>query len=145
MRLSQVQSSCSQGLRCTCAGKPCWSRHRREVKTAEVLALGDRKLGPVLRDRVICLNRLLKSFRSDWVPCQQSVPGGCAWVAQTYLRLRPRRHPGGLKAFGRATQQGTPGAARSPAPTPAQPPAAMGCVESPVLLLVLFVTHCKKL
>lgn len=66
-------------------------------------------------------------------------------MAQTYLGTETAQEAPRRAVFGRATQQGTPGAARSPAPTPAQPPAAMGCLESPVLLLEHFVTHCKKL
>ena len=117
------------GTRCTCAEKPCWSRHRREVETTGKFWLtGDRKLGPILRTESYAWTDFWKVSRSDRVPCQQVFQGGCSWVAQTYLGTEMAQETP------RVTQQSTPGAARGPAPTPAQTPAAMGCLESSVLL-----------
>ena len=55
-------------------------------------------------------------------------------MAQTYLGTEMAQETPRRAVFGRVTQQSTPGAARGPAPTPAQTPAAMGCLESSVLL-----------
>lgn len=55
-------------------------------------------------------------------------------MVQTSLGTETAEETPRRAVFGRVTQQVTPRAARDPAATPAQSPAAMGCMESSVLL-----------